>query len=70
MSDKDSSTGARNVAGISPLGAPLTDHERAVIAALREVAYGEVEIVVHNAKIVQITRSQKFRFNERSGAHG
>lgn len=56
---------ARNVAGIPPVGARLNDHERAVIAALRDIAFGEVEVVVHNAKIVQITRSQKFRFADR-----
>ncbi|MFZ5635746.1 MAG: DUF2292 domain-containing protein [Pseudomonadota bacterium] len=50
------------IAGVPPVAAPLNDHERAVIAALREVAYGEIEVIVHNAKIVQITRSQKFRF--------
>lgn len=64
MKDKDSMP--NRVSAISPLlGAPLNDHERAVIAALREVAYGEVEVTVHNTKIVQITRSQKFRFNDR-----
>jgi hypothetical protein len=55
----------RGVAGIPPVSAPLSDQERAVIAALREIAYGEIEVVVHNARIVQITRSQKFRFGER-----
>ena len=55
----------RSIAGVPPLGTPLNDQERAVIAALREVAFGEVEVVVHNARIVQITRSQKFRFDER-----
>lgn len=52
-------------AGVTALGAPLNLHERAVIAALREVAFGEIEVVIHNARIVQITRSQKFRFNDR-----
>lgn len=53
------------IAGVPPVGTPLSEHERAVIAALREIAFGEVEVVVHNARIVQITRSQKFRFGER-----
>jgi len=56
---------AQNVAGIPPVNSPLSEHERAVIAALRDIAYGEIEVVVHNTRIVQITRSQKFRFNER-----
>lgn len=55
----------QNVAGIPPVNFPLSEHERAVIAALRDIAYGEIEVVVHNTRIVQITRSQKFRFNER-----
>lgn len=55
----------QNVAGIPPVNLPLSEHERAVIAALRDIAYGEIEVVVHNTRIVQITRSQKFRFNER-----
>lgn len=63
--DKPSPTPAQNVAGFPPVNAPLSEHERAVIAALREVAYGEIEVVVHNTRIVQITRSQKFRFNDR-----
>lgn len=48
-----------------PVDASLNDQERAVIAALREVAFGEIEVVVHNAKIVQLTRSEKFRFTGR-----
>lgn len=55
----------RDAAGVPPADPPLSEHERAVIAALREIAYGEIGVVVHNARIVQITRSQKFRFNER-----
>lgn len=61
----DRSEEGHGVAGIPPVSAPLSDQERAVIAALREIAFGEIEVVVHNARIVQITRSQKFRFGER-----
>ena len=39
----------------------LSDSERAVLAALRETAYGQVEVVVHSSRIVQITRSQRIR---------
>lgn len=63
--DRDREDATRSIAGIPPVGARLNDHERAVIAALRDIAFGEVEVVVHNAKIVQITRSQKFRFADR-----
>jgi hypothetical protein len=55
----------QNVAGIPPVNSPLSEHERAVIAALRDIAYGEIEVVVHNTRIMQITRSQKFRFSDR-----
>ncbi len=62
MKPPEKSVPLQGIAGVPPVNAPLNDHERAVIAALRDIAYGEVEIVVHNARIVQITRSQKFRF--------
>ena len=41
--------------------APLSDSERAVLDALRGIAYGQVEVVVHGSRIVQITRSEKLR---------
>ncbi len=53
------------LACVPPVVKPLSDSERAVISALREVAYGEVNVVIHNARVVQITRSQKFRFGDR-----
>jgi hypothetical protein len=47
----------------------LSDSERAVLAALREIAYGQVEVVVHSSRIVQITRSQRVRVDgDRRGA--
>jgi len=46
---------------------PLSDGERAVLEALRGMAYGQVEVVVHASRIVQITRSQKLRFNGDAG---
>ncbi|MFZ2755209.1 MAG: YezD family protein [Lysobacteraceae bacterium] len=63
--EEDATPLTENIAGFPPVSAPLSEHERAVIAALRDIAYGEIEVVVHNTRIVQITRSQKFRFNER-----
>jgi hypothetical protein len=53
------------IAGVPPMTKALNESERAVISALRDIAYGEINVVVHNARIVQITRSQKFRFGER-----
>lgn len=65
MKDTDKPPVAPDINGISLQSIPLSAHERAVISALREVAFGEIEVTVHNARIVQITRSQKFRFNDR-----
>ena len=39
----------------------LIPEERAVIEALREVPYGAVEVVVHQSRIVQITKTEKVR---------
>ncbi|WP_119718455.1 YezD family protein [Cognatilysobacter tabacisoli] len=43
----------------------LTEAERAVLQALRELRYGQVDVIVHSGRIVQITRSQKLRVDER-----
>ena len=43
---------------------PLSDAEQAVLEALRGIAYGQVEVVVHSSRIVQITRSQKLRLGD------
>jgi len=45
-------------------GLPISDAERAVLEAVRELAYGQVEVVVHGSRIVQITRSQKLRIGD------
>ncbi|WP_202839541.1 DUF2292 domain-containing protein [Luteimonas saliphila] len=45
-------------------GPPISDAERAVLDAVRELAYGQVEVVVHSSRIVQITRSQKLRLGD------
>lgn len=42
-------------------GPGLSDAERAVLDAVRDLAYGQVEVIVHSSRIVQITRSQKLR---------
>lgn len=36
-------------------------HEHAVLQAIRETAFGTVEVTVHQSRIVQITRSEKLR---------
>jgi hypothetical protein len=40
---------------------PTAEHEQAVLKAIRETAYGTIEVTVHQSKIVQITRSEKLR---------
>lgn len=62
---KDESKSGDGIAGVPPVIKPLSESERAVILALREIAFGEINVVIHNARVVQITRSQKFRFGER-----
>lgn len=37
--------------------------ERELRAALRDIRYGSLEIVIHDARIVQIERRQKVRFH-------
>ncbi len=37
---------------------------REVLRAIRDIDYGSVEIVVHNSRVVQIERKQKFRFDK------
>lgn len=39
----------------------IREHERAVLQAIRDTAYGTVEVTVHQSRIVQITRSEKLR---------
>ena len=40
------------------------DHEveKAILEAVRSLRFGSVEIVVHNAKVVQVERKEKLRF--------
>jgi len=45
-------------------GTALSDAERAVLDAVRDLTYGQVEVVVHSSRIVQITRSQKLRLGD------
>ena len=48
-------------------GEVLDDYQaraiREVVRALRSVAFGSVEIVIQNSRIVQIERKEKFRFD-------
>jgi hypothetical protein len=37
-------------------------HEHEVLQAIRNTAFGTIEVTVHQSRIVQITRSEKLRF--------
>lgn len=47
---------------VAPADESLRPEERAVINALRELRYGTLEVVVHQSRVVQLTRSEKQRF--------
>jgi hypothetical protein len=38
--------------------------EQEVLRAIRGISFGSVEVVIHNAKIVQILRKEKVRFQK------
>ncbi|MEZ0223540.1 MAG: YezD family protein [Alphaproteobacteria bacterium] len=40
----------------------LSDAERALLETLRTMNYGALEITVHDARIVQIQKTEKMRF--------
>ena len=42
-----------------------TQPELELLRAIREMAFGTVEVTVHQSRIVQITRSEKVRFDQR-----
>ena len=61
MNQPDEARHHRSVpAGEAP-PSPAAEHEQAVLKAIREIAYGTIEVTVHQSKIVQITRSEKLR---------
>lgn len=64
MSATSSSETTRLVPRVPQDAQPLSDAEQAVLEALRGIAYGQVEVVVHSSRIVQITRSQKLRLGD------
>jgi hypothetical protein len=37
------------------------DIEQQILRAIRDVRYGSVEIIIHDAKVVQIERKEKIR---------
>jgi hypothetical protein len=49
----------------SPTYKPESQHEAEVLRAIRGTSFGTIEVVVHQSRIVQITRSEKQRFDDR-----
>lgn len=47
--------------------APALPLEQRILAALNGLQYGAVEITVHEGKVVQIERREKFRFPTQPG---
>ena len=43
----------------------IPEAEAEVLRAIRDTRFGTVEIVVHQSRVVQITRSEKVRFDAR-----
>lgn len=35
-----------------------------IICAIQEIRYGSVEVIIHDAKVVQIERKEKIRFDK------
>jgi hypothetical protein len=50
---------ARSDASSADLARVLEEIERAI----RTVAYGSVEVIIQNSRVVQIERKEKFRFS-------
>jgi len=40
--------------------------EKKILQAIRSLNYGSVEITIHDSKVVQIERKERFRFDKRS----
>ena len=43
----------------------LTDVERHILATIRNIRFGTLDIVIHDSRVVQIERSEKTRFDVR-----
>ena len=47
------------------MGSLNPDLEREILDAVRGIRYGSVEVVVHDAKVVQVIRTEKVRVEAR-----
>ncbi|MDB6162769.1 MAG: putative small protein [Xanthomonadaceae bacterium] len=54
-------TRSERPATVSEPCSAAAEHEQAVLKAIRETAFGTIEVTVHQSRIVQITRSEKLR---------
>ncbi|MFT4091618.1 MAG: YezD family protein [Asticcacaulis sp.] len=41
----------------------LSEAEQHILNAISEIRFGTVEVVIHDSRIVQIEKSEKFRFD-------
>jgi len=42
----------------------LSESDRRILRAVKEVQFGSVEVTVHNGRVVQVERREKIRLNE------
>ncbi len=42
-------------------GDGLSEGEREILRAIRQIRYGSVEVVIHDSRVVQIERREKLR---------
>ena len=54
---------AHRLETIVPLASEISREERAILDAIRATAYGAVEVVVHQSRVVQIVRTERVRFD-------
>jgi hypothetical protein len=50
-----------NLNSIRAVAEKLNAEERAVLRAIRDTSYGAIEVVMHQARIVQIVKTEKLR---------
>ena len=48
----------------TPASPPLSPAEAALVAAVRAVRFGAVEVVVHDGRIVRLEKTEKLRFDD------
>ena len=51
----------RNTSTRAAVFAPISHEELAVLRAIRDTSYGAIEVVLHQARIVQIVKTEKLR---------